>query len=159
MGDVLVIMMLVVGVLLGIKRRVIRLLMSSVIVAFGFFATAGLYDKPGYFFNSFRVLGYSTSYAMGFVLTAILVVFIFEMLFRWAFKDTSLPRLRVVDNILGAFAGLLWGLLIAGLFMAPFKSLHNSGPLSSVVQVLVRPIASGVLFFFPTDPIIRSLAG
>ncbi|MBN1889721.1 MAG: CvpA family protein [Thermoflexales bacterium] len=159
MGDILVIVMLIVGVLLGIKRRVIRLLMSSVIVAFGFFATAGLYDKPGFFFNSFKVLGYSASYSLGFVFTAILVVFIFEILFRWAFKDTALPRLRIVDNILGAFAGILWGLLLAGLFMAPFKSLHNSGPLSSVVQVLVRPIAAGVLFFFPGDPIIRSLAG
>lgn len=159
MGDVLVILMMVIGLLVGIKRRVIRMLMGSLIVAASFLVTTALYDKPGYFLNSFDVLGYATSYNLGFVLTAILVLFILELLFRWAFKDTSLPRLFIVDNVLGAFAGMFWGLMLAGLLMAPFEKLYSSGLLSSLTLIVVQPIARGVLFFFPGDPIMRTLVG
>jgi hypothetical protein len=125
MGDSLVIIMVVIGVLLGLKRKLIRLLMSIVVVAIVLGFTPSFYEQIGTFFAGFG-LARRTADGLGFILGGLLLLIIFELLFRWAFKDTSLPRLRILDRIGGALVGVAWGIFAASVFLAPLSYMGSA---------------------------------
>ena len=161
MGDMVVILMIVIGVMLGFIRKTIRLLMSIIIAAVAIAFTPALYDRLGFYFASFG-LDRHMGDGLGFFLAGLLLLVIFEFIFRWAFKETSLPRLRVLDRILGALLGLAWGLFAAGLFLAALVYLgavpaSDPGGLAVVSRSLFRAFVRLLHFIYPPGsvPIIE----
>ena len=97
--------------------------------------------------------------AVSFGLLAVIIWDVLEVIGRISFRDTHLPRLRILDNLGGVIVHLIIGALVASLL---FNTLGYSygQPRRVHNKALLRPIFNQVLyrhytaqsFWFPEEP-------
>ncbi len=163
--DALVVMVLLMGVLFGASQRLVRLVMSILIMSFAIIATPAVYQAVGNFFSAMLMVPRLNGDGVGFLLTVLFFIIVLELIMRRSFKGTFLPRIGVLDQIGGALLGLIWALLAACAILMPLTYVGSiSGPstLVPVIQTLFRPIATVALrLLYPVGfaPVIDQFIG
>ncbi len=146
--DGVVILILVMGLLLGASQRLVRLLMSTLIVCFTLIYTPAVYKTVGNFFASLLMAPSDKGDAVGFLLVALLSIIVLELVMRRAFAETFLPSIGVLDQISGALVGVVWAALAASALLIPLTytgAMSGPSQLIPVVQAIFRPFALTVL--------------
>lgn len=130
--DVILISIVLVGVAIGLKRGVIRILLSI----------AGIYATLVVIGHSYRPISRALSGAFSlnrtgtdnftyFVLLVAMTVAV-EVTSRSTFEETRLRSVGALDNVMGGLVGVLYGALWASLFLIPVQyDIHRIGLRSS----------------------------
>lgn len=163
--DALIILMFVMGLLLGASQRLVRVLMSTLIAIFALIATPAIYGEIGRFISALLMAPRFTADGLGFLLTALFFISVLELILRRSFKETFLPSLGILDQILGALVGLAWALMAASAALMPLiyvGSVSSSSRLISLLQALFRPFGMIVLrLLYPSgfSPLLDQFIG
>ncbi len=139
MVDALIGLILLMGLLLGASQRTVRLIMSTVIAALAHIVVPTLYPEVGRFFSELIMLPLNMGHALAFLLIMVAFLGIFEAIMRKSFKETFLPKIGIVDHIMGALIGLPWAVLVASAVLMPMLYL-GSVPGDSWVITLIRSL-------------------
>lgn len=146
--DGLVAAIFLMGVLMGAAQRLVRLVMSTLIALFVLAAVPAVYSEVGSFLSAMLGVSRTNADAVGFLLTAMFFIILFEVILRKSFEITTLPSLGFLDNVAGALVGLVWALLVANIALMPLAYLGLiSGPtvVIPLVQGLFLPAATVLL--------------
>lgn len=163
--DALVVLMLLMGVLLGASQRLVRVLMSILIIGFAIIATPAVYQAVGKFISALLMVPRLNGDGIGFLLTSLFFIIVLELIMRRSFKGTFLLRIGVLDQISGALVGPVWAVLTASAILMPLTYVGAiSGPstLVPLIQTIFRPIAMVTLrLIYPVGfaPIIDQFIG
>lgn len=129
--DILLGAVILVGAAIGLRRGVIRVLLSIVgiypsliVIGYGYQpisqALSGAFSMDRVFTDNFA-----------YVVLLIAVTVAVELLSRTVFEETHLRAIGGLDNVLGGLIGLLYGALWASLLLVPvqydiYATLHTS---------------------------------
>lgn len=148
MVDGLIGLIFVMGLLLGASQRTVRLIMSTAIAALAHFSVPTLYPEVGRFFSELLMMPRNIGDAIAFLLVIVAFIGIFEAILRRSFKGTFLPRIGVLDQILGALVGLPWAVLVASAVLMPMLylgSVPGNSWIITLIRSLFRPFGVTVL--------------
>jgi uncharacterized membrane protein required for colicin V production len=122
--DFILIFIILIGVSFGARRGAVRILVSI----FGIYITviiAGYAYEPigNTIARAFRRIGMGMSFTaaqnFAFVVLVIAMTVVVELVSRNTFEETRIKSIGVLDNVLGAVVGFLYGMLWASLFLVP----------------------------------------
>jgi len=122
--DYLLISMILAGVAVGLRRGLIRILISIVGIYFAVVVAGYAYAPIGEILsrglNRLSInLGVLPAHNLIWVMFVIAMMVLAEVLSRYTFEETRIHSLQVLDNLLGGIAGAFYGALLAALFLVP----------------------------------------
>jgi membrane protein required for colicin V production len=108
----MIVFALALGAAFGFVRGLVRAAISLVVLYVAAVLAMTLHVPMGKYVNLMLGLSISASQAFSFLLILILVSALLNFLLRRAYKDTELPGLRQVDQlvgmVIGFFVGCIW---------------------------------------------------
>jgi uncharacterized membrane protein required for colicin V production len=122
--DYLLISIILAGVAVGLRRGLIRILISSVGIYFAVVVAGYAYAPIGEILSNGlgRLsidLGIVPAHNLVWGIFVIAMLVLAEVLSRYTFEETRIRSLRGLDYLLGGIAGVLYGALLASLFLVP----------------------------------------
>lgn len=139
--DYILIAIILIGVGVGLRRGLVRVVISIVgiyftVIVTGYFyrpigdTLAGALGRLGIRMAS--VSAYNLTYVVGVIALTVAV----EVISRSTFEETRIRSLRGLDNVLGGIVGIFYGALWASLFLVP--SQYSIAQAGSVWTASVR---------------------
>jgi len=176
--DLILLLLIVAFGALGYKQRIVRGIMTIVVLYLATGAAATLYRPAAPYAGIIwrllesiftgRLLSQSAgapadqapdgdSLALSFCLLTVIVWIVVEALIRASFRDTRLPGLGVLDNLGGTFAYLLAGLVVASLLFnaigyGRLRRVHDQALLRPRFNQVVYIHYAAQSFWFPNQP-------
>jgi uncharacterized membrane protein required for colicin V production len=122
--DYLLISIILAGVGVGLRRGLIRILISSVGIFFAVVVAGYAYAPIGKILSNGlgRLsidLGIVPAHNLVWGIFVIAMLVLAEVLSRYTFEETRIRSLRGLDYLLGGIAGVFYGALLASLFLVP----------------------------------------
>jgi uncharacterized membrane protein required for colicin V production len=122
--DYLLISIILAGVGVGLRRGLIRILISSVGIYFAVVVAGYAYAPIGEILSNGlgRLsidLGIVPAHNLVWGIFVIAMLVLAEVLSRYTFEETRIRSLRGLDYLLGGIAGVFYGALLASLFLVP----------------------------------------
>jgi uncharacterized membrane protein required for colicin V production len=122
--DYLLISIILAGVAVGLRRGLIRILISSVGIYFAVVVAGYAYAPIGKILSNGlgRLsidLGIVPAHNLVWGIFVIAMLVLAEVLSRYTFEETRIRSLRGLDYLLGGIAGVFYGALLASLFLVP----------------------------------------
>jgi hypothetical protein len=156
----LMLLILVVGAAaLGYRQRILRGIMTLVILYFASGMAATFYPFTAPYIGA--PLGEkmtNAKYALSFVVLMLAIWIALEAIGRQFFKDTSLPGLGFLDNLGGVFLYLIFGILLATLLFNAIgygsggRRSHDKAELRSAFRTVLNVHYTAQSFWFPRRP-------
>ena len=145
--DYLLISIIFAGVAVGLRRGLIRILISIVGIYFAVVVTGYAYAPIGEILsrglNRLSInLGVVPAHNLVWGVFLIAMMVLAEVLSRYTFEETRIPSLRGLDNLLGGLVGVYYGALWASFFLVPAQySVAQTGGswTTAVVQSNLAP--------------------
>ena len=151
--DYLVIFIIIMGVGIGLRRGLIRVLISivgiyaTVVVAGYFYKPAG--DTISRAFDRIGIdVGLTGAHNFSYFIAVLAMTMVVELVSRSTFEGTRLRSFRTLDTPLGAVIGVFYGALWASLFLVPvqYSAARSGGAwIRAVNQSALVPTLNGVL--------------
>jgi hypothetical protein len=155
----LVVMLVVVAVTLGYGQRILRGIMTIVILYFATGMAATFYPITAPYIGApFSAEVTNDILALSFVVLTVAIWIALEAFSRRFFRDTSLPGLGVLDNLGGMLVYLVVGVLVAALLFNAFgygqigRASHNEAKFRSAFNQVLYLQYAAQSFWFPTNP-------
>ena len=145
--DYIIVFIVLLGVGIGLRRGLIRVLISIV----GIYATvlvAGYFYKPvgntisGAFDRVGIDIGLTGAHNFSYFVAVLAMTLIVELVSRSTFEGTRLRSFRTLDTLLGAVVGVFYGALWASLFLVPGQ--YSGAWITAVNQSALVPTLNGV---------------
>ncbi len=115
--DYLLLFVILLGVVAGLQRCLVRLLISVVGMYITILVAGYLYDTIGWTIADAFNLGLTGMHNFAYVLVLVIMTVIVEVVSFIAFEETHLPALRKLDNLLGGVVGVFYGALWAAIVL------------------------------------------
>lgn len=138
--DYLIVFIVFLGVGIGLRRGLVRVLISTVGIYFTVVVTGYVYkpigDMVSAAFDRLGIeLGITEAHNITYVVGVIAMTVVVELVSRSTFEETRIVSLRGADTLLGAVAGVFYGALWASLFLVPgqYSVAQSSGMWSAAV--------------------------
>ena len=119
--DAFLIAFLLVGAAIGLRRGVIRVLLSIVGIYFSLIVIGHGYRPISRALSGAFTLNRTLTDNFAYTLLLIAMTVLVEVVSRSTFEETKLRAIGGLDNLLGGLVGLLYGALWASLFLAPIQ--------------------------------------
>jgi hypothetical protein len=157
--ELLLLIMVAGAVALGYRQRILRGIMTLVILYFATGMAATLYTFTAPYIGA--PLGEEMTrgkYALSFVVLMLAIWIALEAIGRQFFKDTSLPGLGLLDNLGGAFLYLIVGILMAALLFNAIgygsggRRAHDRAEMRSAFRTVLNVHYATQSFWFPRNP-------
>lgn len=156
--DIILIVIILVGIVIGWRRGLIRVLISIASI-YIIVIVAGYAYKPigdtlvGGLGRLGIGVGTIGAHNFAYIVVVIALTVVFELGARNSFEATHIRSLGSFDNVLGALAGIIYGMLWASLFLVPlqYSAAMEASPWtnaiynSTLVPTLNRVFQSAVL--------------
>lgn len=122
--DYLLISMILAGFAVGLRRGLIRVLISIVGIYFAVVVAGYAYAPIGEIVSNGLdrlsiALGIVPAHNLVWGIFVIAMMVLAEVLSLYTFEETRIRSLQSLDNLLGGIAGLFYGALLASLFLVP----------------------------------------
>jgi uncharacterized membrane protein required for colicin V production len=138
--DYLLIMLILVGVAVGLRRGLIRTLISIVGIYFAVLVAGYAYAPIGEIVSNGLgrlgiALGIIPAHNLMYAVFVIAMLVLAEVLSLYTFEETRISSLRGLDNLLGGLVGVVYGALLVSLFLAPIQYgvAHGAGAWTSAL--------------------------
>jgi membrane protein required for colicin V production len=112
--DVLILFALAAGAAFGFVRGLVRTALSLVVLYVAAVLAMTIHTRIGTYVNYMSGLPIQAAEGVSFLLILILVAALLNFLLRRAYKDTELPGLRQVDQLVGMVVGFFVGCIWIG---------------------------------------------
>jgi len=134
--DYVLLFIILLGVVIGLRRCLIRLLISIVGMYLAILVAGYLYDIMGWTLADAFGIGLTSMHNFSFVLVVVVMTFILELLSYKFFEGTQLPVLHKLDNLLGGMVGIFYGALWAAivLILIQYGITRTGGTLEHYVR-------------------------
>lgn len=119
--DFILAFIILVGVVVGLRRGVIRVFISIVGIHFTILVTGYAYQYTGRALSGGLRLGHVQMDNFSYIVFVIFLTIVVEVTSRSLFEYTRILTLRGLDNLLGGLVGILYGALWASLFLVPIQ--------------------------------------
>jgi uncharacterized membrane protein required for colicin V production len=156
--DLILIFIVLVGVGIGLRRGLVRVLISTIGIYLTVIVTGYAYEPMGDTLSgSLGELGIKVgkveAHNFCFLLVVVAMTVAVELISRSTFEETRIRTLWRLDNVLGGLAGVFYGALWASLFLVPvqYSVAETAGAWSravsgsTLVPTLNRVFVNGVL--------------
>jgi hypothetical protein len=157
--EVMVMLMVTGLAALGYRQRILRGIMTSVILYFATGVAATFYPITAPYVGApFGGEMTNDILALSFVVLMVSIWVALEAFSRRFFKDTSLPNLRILDNLGGVLIYLAVGALVAALLFNAFGygqtgwASHNQAKLRPALNQVLYVHYTAQSFWFPNKP-------
>jgi uncharacterized membrane protein required for colicin V production len=157
--DYIILSIVAVGVIIGLRRGFLRVVISIVGFLFIVTATGYAYAPIGRTISGAFNLGQTVMFNFAYVMMLVAMTVVVELVSRTVFEDTSLPALQGLDNLLGGIMGVLYGALWAALLLIPaeFAVVRLGGAWTEALQQSVLLPTLNQIFHTVILNIIRPL--
>jgi uncharacterized membrane protein required for colicin V production len=158
--DFILALVILIGVIIGLRRALLRVLISIVGIYFTVLVAAYVYHPMGWTLsealndlNPAFDPGKTAMYNISYLIIVACMTAIVELASASYLEDTHIPVLGRVDHLLGGVAGILYGALWASLLLMPVQyGIARSGGSwtsavrqSDLVPILNEVFRNGVL--------------
>jgi uncharacterized membrane protein required for colicin V production len=134
--DFVLLFVILLGVVAGLRRCLVRLLISVVGMYFIILVAGYLYDVIGWTLADAFNLGLTGMHNFSYLLVVVIMTFIVELISYKFFEATQLLSLRKLDNLLGGVVGVFYGALWAAivLILIQYGIVRTGGSLRPFVE-------------------------
>jgi len=119
--DFLLVFVVLFGVAVGLRRGLIRVMISIVGIYFTVLVAGYVYRPMGGTLAEAFGLGMTMMHNFSYLVAVVCMTVVVELASRSFFEDTRLVGLRELDNLLGGIVGIVYGALWASLLLMPVQ--------------------------------------
>jgi uncharacterized membrane protein required for colicin V production len=148
--DFILLFVILLGVVIGLRRGFIRILISIVGIYFtvliaGYVCNPMARTLSGGLRDAFGAEDtLTTTVSLSYLVVLIAMTVIVEIVSRSTFEETHLPRLRGLDNLLGSLVGIWYGALWASLLLIPIQYGGGGSWAESIRESMLVPTLNDV---------------